>query len=373
MLTGGQYAGYMAMDKIKEFILKLEHNVTELLNKERKAVRRVKKKPLFLWILTIAAACVIGFGTMYYELYAKQRKESYQRVYDALTLTFQENTPGVFEYSPGKLQLISYVASSNGTVSVSPETVDLKTLGTTKAVYTVSQTDEYGQNVRKTFERTFQVEDNRPPMIDVPSSVTVKPGDRFEPGAWIESVADPVDGELHYEAEKPQNSGNGWYTVTHNVDTSQEGSYMMTITACDRNGNTAETNVNVLVASQLREQVMASWQLSSHWYEADEMELLGVDIENGSSTDRYVTQQEAIDAFGQLPKAILTDGCEMFREPWYYCESCSVLSDRYYIVRGIDSNDHIHYYRIVYSYTSHGEGYVDPETGRWSFTSWFLD
>ena len=79
-----------------------------LLNREKQYVKRAKKRPLLLWILTIVSACAIGFGTLYYEAYAKKRQESYRQVYESLYLTFAEGMPTVFEYSPGSIDLSQY-------------------------------------------------------------------------------------------------------------------------------------------------------------------------------------------------------------------------------------------------------------------------
>ena len=361
------------MDKFKEKLTELSQKMYELLNRERKAVKRIKKRPVLLWVLTIILACSVGFGTMYYEVYAKKRRESYERIYESLYLTFADGTPEVFEYSQGSLDLASYAADSNGTVSVQPKTLDLMKTGTVEAVYTVSQTDEYRQVIRRTFERTFRVEDNHPPVITLSGSALLSPGDAFDAGSFILSVEDPVDGALPYAEQRPESPGKGWYTVEHNVDPSVEGNYTMTVYACDRNGKTAQAEMQIIVAQQLHEQVMASWQFSDHWYEPQEIRLIGVDVETAPTTGRFSTQEEALSAYGQLPKADLTEGCEAYRGSWYKCERSSTLDDRYYIVRGIDNSGNVHYYRILYSYSEHGSGYVDPETGRWTFTDWFID
>lgn len=344
-----------------------------MLNREKKTVRRKKKRPLFLWILTVVTACAAGFGTMYYEVYAKKRRESYQRVYETLSLTFADQTPEVFEYSPGTIDLLSYAAESNGEVSVEPKSVDLTKLQTTEAVYRVSRRDEYDQLVTKEFPRTFRVIDSYPPEIDLVQTITLSPGEPFDPLQYIRSVRDPVDGDLPYAETKPENGKTGWYTVSHNADPSVIGSYAMTVTACDRNGNIAEASADIIVAEHLREQVMASWQFSDHWYDAEDLGMIGIDIENGQSTERFGSEAEARNAYNELPKAILNEKCEAYRGQWYTCSGCSVLSDRYYLVRGVDEQGRVHYYRIVYSYDTHEDGYVDPSTGRWSFTSWFLD
>lgn len=344
-----------------------------LLNREKQYVKRAKKRPLLLWILTIVSACAIGFGTLYYEAYAKKRQESYRQVYESLYLTFAEGMPTVFEYSPGSIDLSQYASDHNGTLTVQPSSLDLHKIGAIDAVYTISETDQYGQKVTREYEKAFRVEDNQPPLITLSEAPVLSPGEAFEPGAFILSVEDPVDGALQYAESEPQNPGNGWYTVVHNVDTGTIGSYTLTVTACDRSGNRAEASLQVLVADRLHEQVRASWQFSDHWYEADEIGLIGVNIETAPSTERCETMEDALIAYNALPKAILGDGCEAFRGSWYRCSSCQTLDDMYYIVRGMDEQGTVHYYRIVYNYTEHGEGYVNPENGKWTFTDWFID
>ena len=115
-----------------------------LLNREKQYVKRAKKRPLLLWILTIVSACVIGFGTLYYEAYAKKRQESYRQVYESLYLTFAEGMPTVFEYSPGSIDLSQYASDHNGTLTVQPSSLDLHKIGAIDAVYTISETDVTG-------------------------------------------------------------------------------------------------------------------------------------------------------------------------------------------------------------------------------------
>ena len=361
------------MDNIKEKLTQLSQNMYQLLNREKKAVKRIKKRPVLLWVLTLVLAGTIGSGTIYYEAYAKKRKESYDRIYETLYMTFAEDMPEAFQYSQGVLDLTVYVTDANGTVSVQPKTLDLMKTGTVEAVYTVSQTDEYRQNIKKDYRRSLQVVDTQPPVITLSESALLSPGDAFDADSFVLSVEDPVDGALKYVKERPDSPGSGWYTIDHDVDPSAEGIYNLTVYACDRNGNAAEQSMQVIVAQQLHEQVMASWQFSDHWYEPQEIRLIGVDVETAPSTGRFSTQEEALSAYSQLPKTQLTEGCEVYRDNWLLCEKSITLDERYYIVRGSDSLGNVHYYRILYSYTEHGKGYVDPETGRWSFTDWFLD
>ncbi len=113
--------------------------------------------------------------------------------------------------------------------------------------YTVACTlqgseDIYGETAEKTIEKTATVVDTQAPVITFnEDSVSISKGTDFDVLSNIASVADPIDGEL------TEGEGNGTYTVTSNLDQNTDGTYQVTVTARDINGNTSEKTYEVQV------------------------------------------------------------------------------------------------------------------------------
>ena len=102
-------------------------------------------------------------------------------------------------------------------------------------------------------EITLEVKDTKKPVIKLKKEkVEITAGDKFDAASNIESVKDPVDGDLK-KSEDKKLTKNG-YLITSDVNVKKAGSYTVKVTAYDVNGNKAESSYKVTVKKKPQEQ-----------------------------------------------------------------------------------------------------------------------
>ena len=107
----------------------------------------------------------------------------------------------------------------------------------------------------KTKEETIKVsvKDTKKPVIKLKKEkVEITAGDKFNAASNIESVKDPVDGDIK-KSEDKKLTKNG-YLITSDVNAKKAGSYTVKVTAYDVNGNKAESSYKVTVKKKPQEQ-----------------------------------------------------------------------------------------------------------------------
>ncbi len=107
----------------------------------------------------------------------------------------------------------------------------------------------------KTKEETLKVtvKDTKKPVIKLKKEkVEITAGDKFDAASNIESVKDPVDGDIK-KSEDKKLTKNG-YIITSDVNAKKAGSYTVKVTAYDVNGNKAESSYKVTVKKKPQEQ-----------------------------------------------------------------------------------------------------------------------
>ncbi len=125
---------------------------------------------------------------------------------------------------------------------------DSKKLGEQEITVVFTNADE------KTKEETLKVtvKDTKKPEIKLKKDkLEITEGDKFDAAANIESVKDPVDGDIKKSDDKKLTK-NGYF-ITSDVDTKKAGSYTVKITAFDVNGNKAESSYKVSVKAKPQE------------------------------------------------------------------------------------------------------------------------
>jgi len=111
-------------------------------------------------------------------------------------------------------------------------------------------------------EITLEVKDTKKPEIKLKKDkVEITESDQFDPVSNIEAVKDPVDGDIK-KSEDKKLTKNG-YLINSDVDSKKAGSYTVTITAYDVNGNKAESSYQVTVKEKPQEQAPAATQSSN--------------------------------------------------------------------------------------------------------------
>ena len=113
----------------------------------------------------------------------------------------------------------------------------------------------FGDSDDKTKEETIKVsvKDTKKPVIKLKKEkVEITAGDKFDVASNIESVKDPVDGDIK-KSEDKKLTKNG-YLITSDVNVKKAGSYTVKVTAYDVNGNKTESSYKVTVKKKPQEQ-----------------------------------------------------------------------------------------------------------------------
>ena len=113
----------------------------------------------------------------------------------------------------------------------------------------------FGDSDDKTKEETLKVtvKDSKKPVIKLKKEkLEITAGDKFDAVSNIESVKDPVDGDIKKSDDKKLTK-NG-YIIISNVNAKKAGSYTVKVTAYDVNGNKSESNYKVTVKKKPQEQ-----------------------------------------------------------------------------------------------------------------------
>lgn len=124
---------------------------------------------------------------------------------------------------------------------------DTKKVGQTDVVFTVCLDETC-----KEFPQKLEIKDTKNPEIKLKKDkVEITESDKFDPIANIESVKDPVDGDIKKSDDKKLT--NNGYLIDSNVDTAKVGDYKVKIIAYDVNGNKAEKEYAVTVKEKPEE------------------------------------------------------------------------------------------------------------------------
>lgn len=181
---------------------------------------RIASKIITAFIVIINAVITLFIGYYVCEL---EEARAYNRIRIYFTDTYE------IEYGDS-FSSDSLVTSSIGDIIQYPS-VNTKKMGEQTLVYKVRY-----KNMEKEIERSIKIIDTKYPIIELhEQNATVKQGYRYIPEDNIKKVYDEVDGRIED------------YTVSHNLNTKEAGTYKIEITAKDINGNETKTSFNVVV------------------------------------------------------------------------------------------------------------------------------
>ncbi len=162
---------------------------------------------------------------------------------DSLQITFVTDETGkevdTLEFGVG-IDPRSFVAESNCEYEVKPKLLSVME----KKDYTV----EYilrKDGKEKTVTKVFHVTDTTPPVISFYTyTPVILKGENPDFSRFVESVRDAMDGELK------QGDTQGSYLIdASKIDTTREGSYLLSVTAKDTSGNTDTKEMTVFVVN----------------------------------------------------------------------------------------------------------------------------
>ncbi len=201
-------------------------------------------KKLCLAVFTFA---LLLFGSNVdtgYTMHVNQLKQdSMEEMFDSLHIAFSENN--ILEYSKRLWNSRNLISDYQGSLTVSNNSVNLGKVGTTILNFSVTGQDTYGQSVTKNYSTSVEVVDTAYPEIELKGDVVVIAiNDKYNPNDNIESVTDPVDGDI----AKADRLVPGSYVIETNLNVNKLGTYTAKVTAQDVNGNTTETSFRIQVS-----------------------------------------------------------------------------------------------------------------------------
>lgn len=168
------------------------------------------------------------------------KKVSLADMHENADVVFDADSADTYSYGQGSvdpMDAISYVNTDyDYTLTADTDSIDLSKLGSTTVTYTLTVTDQYGQQDTRTFSKVFTVEDDEAPVITLnQDAVGLVKGTDYDPASNIASVTDNVD-------------QNVTYTLDGSVDPNTDGVYSINVKATDSSGNEAETFFIVTVS-----------------------------------------------------------------------------------------------------------------------------
>ena len=166
----------------------------------------------------------------------------------SLKVTVKENVELEYGEKPDHSLLFDKEQSDEDVSVKEVKNFDNKKIGEQEITVIFTNTDE------KTKEETLKVtvKDTKKPVIKLKKDkLEITEGDKFDAVANIESVKDPVDGDIKKSDDKKLTK-NGYF-ITSDVDMKKAGSYTVKITAFDLNGNKAESSYKVSVKAKPQE------------------------------------------------------------------------------------------------------------------------
>ena len=196
----------------------------------------VKKKMILICsIIGIVIIGVIGYNA--YKQYTKQK------IFDSIQVTFTDEMS--IEYG-SDFQGENYIQDISGTLKTL-SSLDTYKIGKQEVTYVVTK-----ENLEKEFIREFEVVDTQKPKITLSKeNITLDYGSQIDIASYIQSIKDPVDGDIPYSKDKKDIN---YYTYTHDIDTKKPGTYKIDIIAVDKNKNQTIKTLKITIKEQVNEE-----------------------------------------------------------------------------------------------------------------------
>lgn len=198
-----------------------------------------KKKMIIASSILAVIVLIVGIGTWY----ASEQNHK-QEILDSIDITFVDEA--VIEYGTEEVDFNLFINDKIGEpeITLPTDAIDTKVLGKSELTYKVSK-DGYSKELKKEVE----VKDTKAPEITLKSDeVTITIGEEFSPESNVESVKDPVDGDIVINNEITEDKNV--YRITGEYEVNVEGSYDIVITAFDQNGNKQEKIFTLIVIKE---------------------------------------------------------------------------------------------------------------------------
>ncbi len=179
-------------------------------------------------------------------------------------------------------------------------------------------------------EIQLEVKDTKKPLIKLKKEkLEITAGDKFDAASNIESVKDPVDGDLKKSEDKKMTK-NG-YIITSDVNAKKAGSYTVKITAYDVNGNKAESSYKVTVKKKPQEQTQTqnNNQSSGNGYTSNQGSYNKPATGNtGSNKKPTQSKPQQTCKAGELPANALGNSGKMFNSEQEAIDYGNMMSEK---------------------------------------------
>ncbi len=192
-------------------------------------------------ILICSLIGIVIIGVMGYNAYKQYTK---QKILDSIQVTFIDESS--IEYG-SDFQGENYIQDISGTLKTL-SSLDTHKIGKQEVTYVVTK-----ENLEKEFAKEFEVVDTQKPQITLSKeNVTLDYGSQIDIASYIQSIKDPVDGDIPYSKDKKDIN---YYTYTNDIDTKKPGTYKIDIIAIDKNKNQTTKTLKITIKEQIKKQV----------------------------------------------------------------------------------------------------------------------
>ncbi len=192
-------------------------------------------------ILICSLIGIVIIGVMGYNAYKQYTK---QKILDSIQVTFIDESS--IEYG-SDFQGENYIQDISGTLKTL-SALDTHKIGKQEVTYVVTK-----ENLEKEFAKEFEVVDTQKPQITLSKeNVTLDYGSQIDIASYIQSIKDPVDGDIPYSKDKKDIN---YYTYTNDIDTKKPGTYKIDIIAIDKNKNQTTKTLKITIKEQIKKQV----------------------------------------------------------------------------------------------------------------------
>lgn len=201
-------------------------------DKTQELGQRKNKKVIYGIVIEIIILIVcIGL----YTFMDQQRK---QEILDNIQITFVDDLE--IEYGEQDYDFSQLIKEKSDEVTL-PDKIDTMILGEKEVIFTVEK-----EGLHKEFPVKVKVTDTKAPEIALKEDViTLEYESDYDIKENIESVKDPVDGDISFAESAGENN---YYVVEGTIDTTTAGEYTITVKAVDKNKISSEkayiVNVN---------------------------------------------------------------------------------------------------------------------------------
>ncbi|MEG2384466.1 MAG: M15 family metallopeptidase [Erysipelotrichaceae bacterium] len=200
---------------------------------------KLKKRNCIILVILILSLC--GVGIFFYQKYTIKKS------HDAMKIVFIKEA--IIEYGDKHYDVKKLVKNATDKIVSYPK-VDTNKIGKQELKFVIEK-DKYKKNIKFNVE----VKDTMKPIIKLKEeTMSLYLNCEFDPKTNIESISDPVDGELVLSEKEKKNA----YTIKSEVDVNTEGNYKVSINAIDQHRNSEHKEYTVEIKKEEVKPVQAA-------------------------------------------------------------------------------------------------------------------